>query len=129
MYMMTRETTGFWRWVLIFIYVRMTTFPWWSLAKDPTQWRTLFPVPLILFWIGQAMVALLYAQHYYPTMQHTMFHVMVLPMFVILWFLLCIYAKLFWRGYQGMPPVMHLPRFDPPTLGSVDAESAHPKED
>lgn len=124
MYMMTREETGWRRWVLIFIYVRMTTFPWWALIKDPTQWKPLFPVPLIIFWILQALVALIYAHQYYPMMQHSLFHALVLPVAVIPWFLICIWAKVFWRGYQGTMPQMQWPSIDPPTLVSVDAQVA-----
>jgi|WetSurMetagenome_2_1015567.scaffolds.fasta_scaffold00597_11 hypothetical protein len=116
MYMMTRERTGAWRWIFMFIYVRLATFPWWGIIRDPTQWRTLFPVPLIIFWIGQWLVALLIANQYYPHLPHAMFHALMMPMAAVPWFLLCIYAKLFWRGYQGTRPEIQLPNFELPTL-------------
>jgi hypothetical protein len=112
LYMMTRERTGFWRWLLIFVYARLATFPWLALIRDPSQWKALFPPALIVFWLVQMLVALIYVHQYYPEMPHSLFQAAVLPMVVIPWFLLCVYAKLFWRGYQGTRPVMHWPALD-----------------
>lgn len=128
MYMMTLERAGAWRWIFIFIYVRLATFPWWGIIRDPTQWRALFPVPLILFWIVQWLVALIIAHQYYPMLQHSMFHALMLPMAAVPWFLLCIYAKLFWRGYQGTRPEIQLPNLELPTLPPFGAarEAAPP---
>jgi len=113
---MTLEDTGLWRWLFLFIYVRGVSFPWIGLALHLEQWRTLFPVPLMVFWIVQTLVVLIYAHQYYPLLKHSLFHALVLPMFVMPWFLLCIYAKTFWRGYQGTRPAMQWPSLDPPTL-------------
>jgi hypothetical protein len=115
-HVMTLERFGFWRCVVIFIYLRLATFPFWSLARDPTQWRALFPVPLVLFWIVQAVVALIYCHQYYPDMPHALFQAAVIPMICIPWCVMAIWAKLIWRGYQGTPPTMQWPNFDPPTL-------------
>jgi hypothetical protein len=119
-YMMTRESTGFWRWLFIFIYVRLASFPWFALARDPTQWRALLPVPLIIYWIVQTVVALIYAQHYYPGLSHAPLQAAILPMIAFPWFMLCIWAKLIWRGYQGTRPTMHWPSLDRPVLPGFD---------
>jgi len=129
MYMVTLESTGMWWWIGVFIYVRLTTFPWLGLAMHPDDWKALFPVPLVIFWIMQALAALIYAHQYYPGMQHSVIHALVLPMLVIPWFIFCVWAKLLWRGYQGRAPEMHWPNLDPAVLPMWGGDVVHENAD
>jgi hypothetical protein len=125
-YILNLETFGFWRCLFIFIYARLATFPWLALALDPTQWRVLFPVPLILFWIFQAFLALIYCHRYYPDMPQPVFQALVLPMVVVPWILLALWVKLIWRGYQGTRPTMKWPSLVAPTLRGFGDDAAEP---
>ncbi len=120
---MVREETGWRRWILLFIYLRLCSFPWIALAKQQPL-RELFPPALIAFWLIQALCVLMLAHQYFPNAPHSLVHALTLPFFVGPWILLLLYAKTLWRGYQGEMPTMHWPEM--PTLLAPDGSGDVP---
>jgi hypothetical protein len=116
LYWMTRESFGLRRWILLLIYVRLLTFPYFGLMLGNATLSELFPVPLLLAWLFHGLAALVYAQHYFPNMALPAVHAFALPLLMLPWLLLCLYAKTVWRGYQGEAPRMQWPEMPRATL-------------
>ena len=122
LYWMNRESFGWRRWLMLIIYVRLLSFPYWGIAYNQWTLTELFPVPLLLAWLLNGLVALMYAQHYFPTMALPLVHAFGLPLIMVPWLVLCLYAKTVWRGYQGEAPRMQWP--DMPTMPTLSVPSA-----
>lgn len=130
LYWMTRESFGLRRWFVLALYIRLVGFPYAGLLVGDAPISSLFPVPLLLIWIVQGLAALLCAQHYYPYMALPVLHAFALPLIMLPWLLLAVYAKTFWRGYQGEAPVMEWPEatLNPPRAVSQGKQEATAKK-
>jgi hypothetical protein len=104
LYWLRRESLGWRRWVLIWIYVFFLQFPYVGIAYNQRTLTELFPVPLLLAWLVNGLIALMLAQHYFPNMPWPLLHAFALPLVMVPWLILCFYAKTLWRGYQGEAP-------------------------
>lgn len=92
------------------LYARLITFPYWTLLHELPPLHQVFTTQQFIVWGVHFCVAALYAQHYFPNMPGMLVHVLVMPMIAVPWLLMLIYAKTFWRGYQGDAPHMHWPK-------------------
>jgi len=115
LYMLRRESIGWRRWVMLGAYTYFISFPYWTLLWQMPPLHRLFPPQQIVVWALHGLVALVYTQHYFPGMPLQAVHAFLLPFAAPLWLLMIVYAKTFWRGYQGDAPQMAWPEM--PDLG------------